>query len=263
MRLPHPNPVFLLALSLFLTSSGRAEPPLNPIAPRSPALMLAEVYRPGIDPSAYWLSEKLDGVRAYWKGRELVSRRGNVYRAPAWFTQGFPPAPLDGELWSGRGSFEPLFSTVRKQTPVDAEWRDVRFMVFDLPAAGGTFGQRLAALKKLTAGLNHPYLAPVEQTRIGSHEALMKRLNQVVAAGGEGLMLHRDDAPYRAGRSGDLLKENLIGTRRRGSSPRSPVGENTRVCSAVWRWRPRKAPGFVSGPDSAMRNADHRHRSGA
>jgi DNA ligase-1 len=113
---------------------------------------------------------------------------------------------LDGELWGGRGRFESLSGSVRKQIPVDAEWRHVRFMVFDLPGAPGPFGNRLKALEKLFADLDSPYLSLLPQSRVFSHQALMKRLDAVVSAGGEGLMLHRDDAPYRSGRSGDLLK---------------------------------------------------------
>ncbi len=190
--------------------------PLSPAAIRAdsrgldeaaaPALMLAGTYRPGIELNAYWVSEKLDGVRAYWDGQSLISRRGNRYRAPAWFTRDFPPIQLDGELWSGRGRFESLLSSVRKQTPVEAEWRQVRFMVFDLPQAPGPFGNRLRVLENLFADLDSPYLSLVEQTRVSGHRELMERVDKVVAAGGEGLMLHRDDAPYRAGRSGDLLK---------------------------------------------------------
>jgi DNA ligase-1 len=193
--------VLLLLVSAAIWADARRHD-----APAAPALMLAGVYRPGIELNAYWVSEKLDGVRAYWDGRNLVSRRGNRYRAPAWFTRGFPPVPLDGELWGGRGRFESLSGSVRKQTPVDAEWRQVRFMVFDLPGASGPFGNRLKALGELFADLDSPYLSLLPQSRVSSHQALMKRLDAVVSAGGEGLMLHRDDAPYRAGRSGDLLK---------------------------------------------------------
>ena len=31
------------------------------------------------------MSEKLDGVRAFWDGKELISRTGDVFHAPAWF----------------------------------------------------------------------------------------------------------------------------------------------------------------------------------
>jgi DNA ligase-1 len=79
-------------------------------------------------------------------------------------------------------------------------------MVFDMPEGGATFGQRLSRLRALIATLDSPYLTLVEQSRVADHAALTARLDAVVAAGGEGLMLHRDDAPYRATRSDDLLK---------------------------------------------------------
>ena len=109
-------------------------------------------------------------------------------------------------IWLSNPVTKSLSSSVRKQTPVDTEWRQVRFMVFDLPQAPGPFGSRLKALEQLFAALDSPYLFLVEQTQVSSHGELMARLDAVVSAGGEGLMLHRDDAPYRSGRSGDLLK---------------------------------------------------------
>ncbi|MDP3031565.1 MAG: DNA ligase, partial [Rhodocyclaceae bacterium] len=74
----------------------------------APALLLAERYQGGIDVSQYWVSEKLDGVRAYWDGRQLRFRSGNVILAPAWFIAALPAHSLDGELWLGRGTFERL-----------------------------------------------------------------------------------------------------------------------------------------------------------
>ena len=65
--------------------------------------MLADKYTEKMDPTAWWLSEKLDGVRAYWDGSDFYSRNGNHFPAPAWFKAGLPPTPLDGELWMGRG----------------------------------------------------------------------------------------------------------------------------------------------------------------
>ncbi len=196
----------LLALLIAALAQAQAESATATDAPAPPALMLAEVYRPGVDLSAYWVSEKLDGVRAYWDGTHLISRRGTRLQAPDWFTAGFPSVPLDGELWSGRGGFDVLSGTVRQQEPDQAAWRRVRYMVFDLPDGGGTFGERLARLRVLLAVPGNPHLALVAQERVADHAALMARLDQVVAGGGEGLMLHRDDAPYRALRSADLLK---------------------------------------------------------
>jgi len=171
-----------------------------------PALMLAEVYRPGIAVADYWVSEKLDGVRAYWDGARLISRGGHEIRAPAWFTTGFPPEPLDGELWMGRGRFEALSGTVRRLVPVDAAWREVRYLVFDLPGSQAAFGARLVRLRDLVAAAGNPGLGGLEQVRLPDQAALMAMLDVVARAGGEGLMLHRDASVYRGARSPDLLK---------------------------------------------------------
>jgi DNA ligase-1 len=168
--------------------------------------MLAEVYRAGIDPAGYWVSEKLDGVRAWWDGTRLITRGGRVLQAPGWFTAGLPPVPLDGELWMGRGTFAPLSGTVRRDTPDENAWRQVRYLVFDLPDHPGPFGERLAALQALLDDSGNPYAQPLAHFRVRHRAALMEELDRVVRAGGEGLMLHRDAAPYRAVRSEDLLK---------------------------------------------------------
>ena len=192
-----------------IAGPAAAAPAADPL-PR-PDLPLADVYEPGsADLSGYWVSEKLDGVRAYWDGARLISRGGHRIWAPDWFTAGFPPVPLDGELWLGRGRFAAVSGLARTQEPDPAAWREVRFMVFDLPPArlppGARFGERLAALKALAVAADNPFLTVVEQQRVTGHGALMARLDAVVAAGGEGLMLRREAAPYRGGRSDDLLK---------------------------------------------------------
>ena len=172
----------------------------------APALLLANVYRPGMRLAEYWVSEKYDGVRGYWDGHTLRTRGGETVAAPAWFTAGWPNTPMDGELWAGRGRFSHAQSTVRQQQPDDAAWREMRFMVFDLPAHGGTFDQRLPALNQLVESLDQPWVQAVPQQRVASDAALQKLLLRTVRAGGEGLMLHRGASMYRAGRSDDLIK---------------------------------------------------------
>jgi DNA ligase 1 len=181
------------------------------LADDRPPVMLANVYDAGadIDLSDYWVSEKLDGVRGYWDGHELLTRTGNVIRTPAWFTASWPDVPLDGELWAGRGRFEHASSTVRTETPDDGAWRQMRFMVFDLPAHGGAFTERVAALNALLGRLAVPWLQAVMQFQVADRGALEAKLEKVVAAGGEGLMLHRGSSLYRAERSDDLLKYKL------------------------------------------------------
>lgn len=174
--------------------------------PPAPAMLLAEVYAADVDPAQYWVSEKFDGVRAQWDGRTLRFRGGGTVPAPAWFTAGFPAQPLDGELWIARDRFDALSGTVRKTEAVDAEWRQVRYLVFELPGAAGDFTARVEQMRQLVAQANLPWLQAVEQTRVADHAALMQRLDAVMRAGGEGLMLHRADAPYLTGRSDALLK---------------------------------------------------------
>ncbi|MFG6485783.1 DNA ligase [Roseateles sp. BYS78W] len=168
--------------------------------------LLAKNAPMGIDPRAYLVSEKLDGVRALWDGTTLRFRSGRTVSAPAWFLAGLLKTPLDGELWMGRRSFDVLSGIVRRAEPVDAEWRRVRYRVFELPAGEGTFEQRADRLKALAGEV----VQPVEQQRVASNAELRAKLKQIVDAGGEGLMLHRADAPLASGRSDLLLKLKLL-----------------------------------------------------
>ncbi|GAB3109911.1 DNA ligase [Aestuariicella hydrocarbonica] len=171
----------------------------------APDLLLATSYASGVQVSEYWVSEKYDGVRAYWNGQQLLSRQGNVYVAPAWFTEDFPPTPLDGELWLGRQRFQALVSVVRQQQPHDG-WRQVTYQVFDLPTASGAFDLRLPRLQQTVSDAGVPWLRAVPQFRVADEAQLLDLLAEYVAQGAEGLMLHRGAAEYRAGRSEDLIK---------------------------------------------------------
>jgi len=192
--------------ALWLALLALASPPGWADTPPAPAMLLAEVYAADVDVSQYWVSEKFDGVRAQWDGRSLRFRGGGFVPAPAWFTADFPALPLDGELWIGRDRFDALSGTVRKIEPVDAEWRQVRYLIFELPGASGDFSARVRQMRAIVAEAGVLWLQAVGQTRVDSRAALMKQLDAVVRAGGEGLMLHRADAPYVTGRSDALLK---------------------------------------------------------
>lgn len=171
-----------------------------------PRLMLATEYRGGGDVSDYWISEKLDGLRGRWDGRQLWTRGGQRISPPAWFTAKWPSIAMDGELWMGRGRFDEISALVRSEQPNDAAWRQVRFMVFDLPDHGGTFEARVMRMRALMAETRVAWLQAVTQFRLDDADKLDARLKQVVADGGEGLMLHHRNARYVAGRSDSLLK---------------------------------------------------------
>ncbi len=181
-------------------------PPLPAGDPVPPQLMLATVYEAGIDVSEYWISEKLDGVRGYWDGEILLTRGGHPVNPPGWFTADWPTVPMDGELWIGRGRFAETSGIVRTVEPDDDDWEKVRFMVFDLPAHPGPFEERVLRMRTLLDETGIPWLQPVAQFRVDDAAELDARFDAIVAAGGEGLMLHHREAHHRIGRSEDLLK---------------------------------------------------------
>lgn len=194
----------LLWLGCALAASVGAA--VEPVKPTAPALLLAKELGPDVDPARYLVSEKYDGVRALWDGKVLRFRSGREVRAPRWFLEKLPGQALDGELWLGRGRFEQLSGFVRRAIPEDAEWRQIRYLVFELPDAPGTFAERADRIQALVAATGWAQLVAVPQFRIGTRAALARRLDEVVRGGGEGLMLHLAEAPYRTGRSDVLLK---------------------------------------------------------
>lgn len=166
----------------------------------------ADLARAG-DAAAGWLvSEKLDGVRAHWDGRTLRFRSGRPVPAPDGFLAQLPRTPLEGELWLGRGRFDELSGLVRRASPDDEAWRHVRYMLFELPGAPGPFTERARELEALAQRVGWPQLQVVPQRRVANRDGLGPWLEEVVRGGGEGLMLHRADAPYRVGRSADVVK---------------------------------------------------------
>jgi len=186
--------------------TGLPWPTAATAAPGWPGVMLAEEAPDGLDPAGYLVSEKLDGVRAVWDGTQLRHRSGHALVAPDWFTDGWPATPLDGELWLARGRFDRLSGIVRRHRPDDAAWRQVSYQVFDLPGEAGPFTERLARMNRVVARLQVPHVVALPQHRIANHEALTRWLDHVVRQGGEGLMLHLGQAPWRPGRQPTLLK---------------------------------------------------------
>lgn len=119
----------LMTLLVWSSATVAAQPPVA----------LADIYHDNVDLSAYWVSEKYDGVRGYWDGRRLLTRGGNVVAAPAWFTENWPSTPMDGELWVGYGKFSLASVIVRTASPQDNAWHKLSYRVFDLPEQGGRF----------------------------------------------------------------------------------------------------------------------------
>jgi DNA ligase-1 len=128
--------------------------------------MKAKVYDPAkCLVGGYYMSEKLDGCRAFWDGgvtrgvktscvpwagilnpktgqpktkvkpwaTGLWSQYGNPVMAPEWFLNQLPCVPLEGELWCGRGNFQQVTKTIRKDVPDDTQWKGVQYAIFGTP----------------------------------------------------------------------------------------------------------------------------------
>jgi len=189
-------PIYLVTQNTIALTPGHHEPPI----------LLAKNFKTSIQIDKFFVSEKLDGIRVFWDGSELLTRRGNVIQAPEWFTLGFPPYAIDGELWIKRGSFEKVSGLARRKVAIDEEWKQIKFMAFDLPYDLSTFEERLTKLNRLVREKKIAHLSVIKQHNMQSKGDLERYLALVVAKGGEGLMLHKKDSLYQAKRSNDLQK---------------------------------------------------------
>ena len=186
------------------------KPPREPGSPETddddegPPVLLAHSWSTTIDLTGWWISEKLDGVRAYWDGKQFLSRLGNKFYPPAWFIESLPDHPLDGELWGGRKLFQRTVGIVKRQ---DASplWKDLLYVVFDAPSHGGVFEDRMGHLRGTLDGKS-PYVRVHEQVVCSGLDHLRSELSRVEALGGEGLMARQPRSRYEAGRSNTLLK---------------------------------------------------------
>jgi len=147
------------------------------------------------------MSEKLDGIRAYWDGKQLFTRSGKVIHAPDWFLKDYPPFAIDGELWSKRGDFEFISSTVRDKCPSNG-WRKIKHYIFDVPHAKGNLFERLAKVKPYEGKV----IKIIPQIPIKSKDDLKRFLDEIEQKGGEGVVVRDPNAPYIGKRTSKALK---------------------------------------------------------
>lgn len=171
----------------------------------APKVLLAQSWEAHIDPAGYWMSEKLDGVRAIWDGETFKSRQGNLFYAPDWFVEGFPSTPLDGELWIGRGRFQKTVSVVRRQDKSE-HWKDVRYVMFDAPDHGGEFEARMEYMHETFGADQLKYAEVLAHEVCKGVDHLREELARVEGLSGEGLMLREAKSKYIGSRSTTLLK---------------------------------------------------------
>jgi len=187
------------------TPAGAVDDTEGEPSDKSLPLLLAERWTGETDIAGWWMSEKLDGVRAFWNGSTFLSRLGNEFLAPEWFTAGLPNVPLDGELWLDRRKFQRAVSIVRRRDRSE-HWRELRYVVFDLPEMPEPFEDRQRHLTDLLLNQGPEFARVHKQEPCRGGDHLRDELARIEHLGGEGLMLRQPGSLYVAGRSTTLLK---------------------------------------------------------
>jgi len=193
---------FLKAVRTFCQEVGS-------MSDKAQRVMLAEKHTEDIDPTGYWMSEKLDGVRAYWDGSNFYSRQGIRYHAPKFFRQDLPQTPLDGELWCGRGLFEKCVSIVKKKDKnvIEEDWKYITYLVFDAPSQKAQYEERIKWLQaNIPSEKKTCYAAVVGIKKCTGQAHLDATMKAVLSKGGEGIMLRAARSNYEEGRTKILLK---------------------------------------------------------
>lgn len=164
-----------------------------------PPVLLAQGWDGSADLTGWWISTKFDGVRAYFDGKQLISRQGNIFPAPQWFLNQLGTEPLDGELYLGRGRFQETTSLISQPEG----WKQLKFMVFDAPAIDAPFEQRQSVIQTMQFG---PSVHIVQQILCTGIAHIKQELLQEESFGGEGVMLRQPGSRYDTRRSPTLLK---------------------------------------------------------
>lgn len=192
-----------------LTKTGKISTAVGGVVKKdtAPPVLLAHPWDQK-DPTGWWMSEKLDGVRAWWDGEKFLSRLGNTYFAPDWFKALLPKNEvLDGELWLARKQFQKTISIVKKVIPTESEWNDITYVVYDAPEHGGVFEDRYTYLYSKyplmqTASLEKiGNIVALEQIKVASAQHMDTYLKFVESLGGEGLVIRQAGSLYEADRS--------------------------------------------------------------
>ncbi len=165
-----------------------------------PNLLLLKVYKDQ-NITGWVMSEKLDGIRAYWDGTYLIIRGGKKIYAPQWFTKNYPPFEIDGELWSKRGDVENISSIVRDKN-LSEHGREIKHYIFEVPNAQGGLIKRLEKVK--------PYegktIKITKKIPIKDKMHLKHFLEEIEAKGREGSVARDPKSPYINKRTSKALK---------------------------------------------------------
>jgi len=166
---------------------------------QKPELFLLNKYSDDSNVTGWYMSEKLDGVRAYWDGKNLISRGGKIFQVPSFFIKNFPTFDLDGELWTKRDDFSSIISIVKQKKPHNG-WKNITYNIFEVPNADGNLTTRLSLVKETK------YLKLIKQIKVKNKQHLKTFLKEIEKKGGEGIVVRDASLSYYTGRNNNALK---------------------------------------------------------
>ncbi len=168
-------------------------------------LQKPQVYKGNEEIQNWVMSEKLDGIRGYWDGKQLKTRKGILIHAPEWFLADFPPFELDGELWSDRRQYE-LTQSIVLDTKPSSGWRKITYNIFEVPNTDGDFLTRLQKASDWFSHHPNQFVKIIPQISCRNKEHLHQYLKEIESKGGEGVIVKDPKLGYHTGRSPHVLK---------------------------------------------------------
>lgn len=157
------------------------------------------------DPTGYYCSEKIDGVRAYWDGSSLKTKYGKELFAPQQWVAGLPAnVSLDGELWyEGVGRTHSIAKIQKSEA-----WSNVKFYVFDIiprsiEAEDLPFHKRLGVLNSLENLPNH--VIRMQHEKCNNVQHFYEMVNALKEKHSEGIVLRDPNNIYEFKRSKTLF----------------------------------------------------------
>lgn len=163
---------------------------------------------------SYYISEKIDGVRAILHQGCLYTRSGRKFSyVPEWFTRLFSKnVCLDGEIYIKGIPFSD-FSTItilKNKEKAEEVWKNVIYYVFDAPEYKCIFSERLNYIQTEVNKIKHAQVKTVEFTLVKDIQSNFNQVNEafkkILKSGGEGVMLVKADSLYENKRTRSLFK---------------------------------------------------------
>lgn len=164
-----------------------------------------KIYTNKANIQGWYMSEKLDGIRAYWDGKELKTKNGNKIFVPKGFLTNFPTFKLDGELWTKRSDFENIQSIILDKIP-SKNWDKITYNIFEVPNSKGDFLQRLKKAKIWFEKHPNKYIRFIKQIKCKDKNHLNNFLEKLVNQKAEGVIIKNAKLPYFGNRSNNILK---------------------------------------------------------